>query len=185
NIAVRNHPARIIGADLSLTQGAFVWRAEAAVTQTDSSGADDFMHKKPQLWLAVGGEYGFDNGATLGIQAVVQRAKNFRHLDSIADPIAHALAWRQAATSNQTSASQYGLTWRLAKRWWNDTLLAETSGMAIWPSHSGVWRTNLDYAIDDRWHVQTGTVHYFGPERSFFGQLRQNRLLYVQLRYSW
>ena len=162
-----------------------VWRGEAAWMQTDSAGTNDFTHKKPQLWLVAGGEWSFDNGTTLGMQAIFQHVKDFRSPDTIAESIAREIAWRQAATSNQTSVTQRGLTWRLAGRWWNDTLMAETSGVVIWPSRSGIWRTKLSYAIDDHWHVQAGTDYYFGPARSFFGQLDKNRLLYVQLRYGW
>lgn len=185
NIAVRNQSINILGADLSLTRGAFVWRAEMAATQTDSTGSQDFTHKKPQVWLVAGGEYSFDNGTTLGIQGTVLHVKDFFRPDSISDPATRALAWWEAATSNQTSANQYGMTWRLAHRWWNDTLLGETSGVFIWSSHSGIWRTKLDYAIDDHWHVQAGADYYFGRQESFFGQLRQNRLVYAQLRYGW
>ncbi len=185
HVVLRNQPVRIVGGDISLAHGNMVWRAEAAWMQTGSTGPDDFSHKKPQLWLVAGGEWNFNHGTTLGFQAILQHVQDFRSPDTIAEPIAREIAWRQAAISNQTSASQGGLTWRLASRWWNDTLTAETSGVVMWPSHSGIWRTKLDYAIDDHWHVQTGTDYYFGPRHSFFGQLDKNRLLYVQLRYGW
>jgi hypothetical protein len=148
-------------------------------------GAGDFAHKKPQLWLVAGGEWRLDHGATLGIQTILQHVKDFQSPDTIADPIAREIGWRQAATSNQTSATQRGLTWRLAGRWRNDTLTAEVNGVVMYPSRSGLWRTKLGYAIDDHWHVQAGTDYYFGPEQSFFGQLGRNRLAYVQLRYGW
>jgi hypothetical protein len=185
NVFLRNQPVHIIGSDFSLTRGNAVWRAEAAWMQTDSTGPRDFTHKKPQLWLVAGGEWSFDHGTTLGIQAILQHVRDFQSPDTIVNPIAREIGWRQAATSNQTSATQHGLTWRLASRWWNDTLLAEISGIVMRPSHSGLWRTKLDYAIDDHWHVQAGTDDYFGPKHSFFGQLDKNRLLYVQLRYGW
>ncbi len=184
-VTVRNHRARILGADLSWARGAMVWRAEAAVTQTGNRGADDFTSKKPQRWLVAGGEYTFDQGTTLGLQATVLRVRGFVSPDRIDAPLARAVAWRQAATGNQTSASQHGLTWRVAHRWWNDTLTAETGGVLALPSSSGLWRGKLAYAIDDQWQVQAGFDRYFGPEHSFFGQLRKNRLMYVQLRYGW
>lgn len=185
DVLLRNQPVRIVGGDFSLTRGNMVWRAEAAWMQTGSTGPEDFTHKKPQLWLVAGGEWNFEHSTTLGIQAVLQHVQDFRSPDTVAEPVAREIAWRQAATSNQTSAAQHGLTWRLASRWWNDTLTAEISGVVMWPSHSGIWRTKFDYAIDDHWHVQAGTEDYFGPKHSFFGQLDRNRLVYVQLRYGW
>jgi hypothetical protein len=185
SVAVRNHRVRILGADLSVARGAMVWRAEAAATRTAGASAAGFVRKKPQLWLVAGGEYGFDDGTTVGLQAALLHVRDFLSPDTIADPLARTIAWRGAALGNQTSGNQHGLTWRLAHRWWNDTLMAETSGMYVRPSASGVWRTRIAYAIDDRWHLQAGSDRYFGPEHSFFGQLGKNRLLYVQLRYGW
>jgi hypothetical protein len=183
-IAVRNHPARILGGDLSLSHNGVIWRAEAAWMQTDSTGSDDFIHKKPQVSLVAGPEWTLGDNTTFGIQGTLQRVIGFQNPDTISEPITREIAWRQAATSNQFSATQTGLTWRLARRWWNDTLLTETSGVAVWRSGSGVWRTKADYALNDHWYLQAGTDYYFGPEHSFFGQLSKNRLLYVQLRYS-
>lgn len=94
------------------------------------------------------------------------------------------LTWQQAALSNQTSASQAGFTWRLANRWRNDTVLAETSGALITTDGSGVWRTKLHYALDDHWSMQAGSDVYFGNAHSFYGKLATNRLLFVQLRYG-
>lgn len=185
NVLLRNQAVRTAGGDFSLARGNIVWRAEAAWMRTGSSGADDFTHKKPQLWLVAGGEWSFGHGTTLGIQTVLQHVRGFQSPDAIADPVAREIGWRQAATSNQTSAMQRGLTWRLAGRWWNDTLTAEINGVVMKPSHSGLWRTKLGYAIDDHWQVQAGTDYYFGPEKSFFGQLDKNKLVYVQLRYGW
>jgi hypothetical protein len=55
----------------------------------------------------------------------------------------------------------------------------------VWPSGSGVWRTKVDYALSDHWYLQAGGDYYFGTTQSYFGQLRKNRLAYVQLRYSF
>jgi hypothetical protein len=151
---------------------------------TESQGPDDFAHKKPQLLLVGGGELTMGESTTLGVQALYQHVSHFQNPDSVAQPMLREIAWRQAATSNQTSAEQYGMTMRLATRKLNDTLMMETSGVMVWPTRSGIWRTKLNYAIDDHWNVQTGTDYYFGPDHSFFGQLNKNRLIYVQLRYS-
>ncbi len=183
-VSVQSHPVQILGADISLTQGDAVWRAEAAWMETESDGAADFLHKKRQAWLVGGAEWTFPNATTFGVQGSLQHVLDFKDPDSLMNPVEREIAWRQAATSHQTAATQVGMTWRLASRWLNDTLMAETSGVVVWPARDGVWRTKLNYALNDHWNFQTGADYYFGPDHSFFGQLSKNSLVYVQLRLS-
>jgi hypothetical protein len=113
------------------------------------------------------------------------------HVSDFADPnqtvspVERAIAVRQAATSNQASPTQFGLTWRLSARLLDDALQAETSGIITRPRTSGVWRTKLDYAVNDHLHLQAGSEYYFGKEQTLLGQLQSNSLVYFQARYGW
>lgn len=188
-IAVANNPVRVLGADLSVRQGDVVWRAEAALTDTATTGTLDFEHKKRQFTMVGGPETTF-NGITVGMQAVVQRVFDF------ADPgnmicfsptcaILQRIAIQQAAVSNQMREEQYGLVFRVAKRWIGDNLLTELSSVSFLAGRNSLVRTKIDYAIDDYWHVQGGSELYFGDSETFFGQLRDNNLAYLQVRYTF
>jgi len=183
-VAVRNQPLQVLGADVSLTRDGVVWRAEAAWMRTASTGPTDFAHKKPRLWLVAGGEFPLGAHATLGLQASLQHVPDFRSPDSLASPFEREVAWRQSALANQTSATQAGIVWRLAGRWLNDTLTAETNG--VWSGSPGtaLLRTRLAYAVNDRVQVQAGTDHYVGAAHSVWGQFRKNTLAFVQVRVS-
>lgn len=184
-VAVRNNALRVIGADVSLTRGGTVWRAEVARMDTDSAGPNDFARKKPRVWLVAGGERQIAEGTTLGLQASVQHVMHFRSPDTLASPIAREVAWRQAALSNQTAANQLGITFRLATRRLNDRLTAETSGAVMGSPRSGLWRTRVTYALSDQLKLHAGTDWTFGPVHSLWGQFRKNRLAFVQLRYGF
>lgn len=184
-VLLRNERVRVLGADLSMARNGTIWRAEAAWSQTESSGGGDFGHKKPQLWLVGGGEWEFGDGATLGLQATLQHVYDFASPDQLDAGLARELAWRQLAVSAQTSANQGGVIWRLAKRSFNDTLLTELNGIALWPSKSGLVRARVSYALNDNVQLYTGFDHYYGQDRSFFGQLRANQVGYLQLRYGF
>ncbi len=190
-IALRNARTRVWGADVSVQRGAVVWRAEAAYIQPRVNDADEFAHKRP-AFTVVGGPEWSGGGWTVGTQGVWQWVRGFRSPDALADPIARDVAWRQAATANQVAAQQGGLTLRVARRMLNDALLLESTVLALWPvrerdsqSPSGIWRSKLDYALDDHWNLQLGHERPFGPAHSQTGQLTQNRLAYVQLRRSY
>lgn len=184
-VAVRNHPVRVLGADLSFERDGTVWRAETALTRTDSQGRHDFLHKKPQFWLVAGPEFSLPHSATLGLQATLLHVSDFADPNQTVSPVERAIAVRQAATSNQASPTQFGLTWRLSARLLNDALQAETSGIITRPRTSGVWRTKLDYAVNDHLHLQAGSEYYFGKEQTLLGQLQSNSLVYFQARYGW
>lgn len=188
-IVVANNPIRVLGADLSVNQGAVVWRAEAALMDTATTGKLDFDHKKRQFTAVAGPELTL-NGITLGTQAVVKRVFDYASPDNmncsyVTCPILQPIARQQAAVSNQTSAEQYGIVLRISKRWLGDNLLTELSSASFLAGRNSVVRTKIDYAIDDYWHFQGGSEMYFGNQDTFFGQLRNNKLAYLQVRYTY
>ena len=194
-VVLRNQRLQVLGADLSWVHGGVVWRTEIALTRTDSRGAADFAHKKPQAWWVGGGEWTLGEGGatTLGLQGTWLHVRGHGDPDTLvpAGPL-RDLAWRQLATSGQTSVNQAGVLWRLARRLRNDTVTLETTGVALWPvggddadagGGSGLLRASADIGLDDHWQLQFGGEQFFGPRRrSLFGQLRPNSLVYVQLR---
>ena len=60
----------------------------------------------------------------------------------------------------------------------------EFSGVAAQTSGSGIARLKTDYALTDHLKLIGGLDYYYGPDNTFFGQLSDNRTLYVQLEYG-
>ena len=162
-----------------------VWRAEFAWSRSGNAGAADFDRKRDRLWLVAGAEWTLPHNTTLGLQLSLQQLRGYASPDTLPVPLLQQVAWRQAALANQTAARQAGFTWRLATRLLNDTLLLETSGVLLDGPHSSLWRTKLSYAISDHWQLLAGTEVFNGPAHSFWGQLKRNRVGYVQLRRGW
>ncbi len=184
-LAVRNNPVRIWGADISFTRGTTVWRGELALMDTASQGAFDFSHKKSQAALVAGAEWRLSDSTTLGLQGTLQKVMHHQNPNTLPDPMARELAQTQTTMSNQARPTQWGFTWRLASRFLNEKIMAETNGAMSFPTQSGVWRNKIDYAANDQWRLLLGTDLYFGPKTSFFGQLSKNSVVYVQARYGW
>lgn len=184
DVHLRNQAARVLGADLSVVQGDLVWRAEGAWLRTDSAGPQDFRHKKSQLWVVAGADWPLREHTTLGLQLTAKRVIDYASPDTLDSPIERAVAQRQAAVSGQTAAHQAGLVWRLAQRWREDRLRAETSGLILGPQRNGVVRVQLDWAWSDQLNLQLGVHWPYGATHTSFGQLSGNRVGYVQLRYG-
>lgn len=183
-VTLHNSPMRVLGADLNVTGNGMVWRAESAYTKTASTGATDWNHKKGQLSLVAGPELSVGEVTTVGVQLVVQKVRGFLSPDRIAEPLVREVVWRQASTSNQVADLQRGMTLRLASRWWNDQLAAETSAVLMSDSGGGLWRTKFNYEISDRWRVLAGSDYFFGPHHSLYGALAKNSLIFAQLRFT-
>lgn len=181
-VALDNHRARIFGADLSMTRNEIVWRAELAWARFENDGPDDLFRKKNQVWLIAGGERQLLNGATVGLQLTARHVFDHRDLSDLGDDPVSQLARRQASFVNQTDRNQYGLTWRIAKSLRNDTVRLETSGATLFPHDGTLLRAKVEIVIDDRLTFQAGFDDYLGRRLGFFGQLRDNRLIYTQLR---
>ncbi|TBU96222.1 hypothetical protein [Phytopseudomonas dryadis] len=184
-VRVRAGHVRVLGADFSMSRDGTIWRAEAAWSRPDSDGRDDFRHKKPQLALVAGGEWQLPTSATLGMQLTWIHVYDHADARRLPPGLEREVAIRQLATSNQTRRDQYGFTWRLAKRWYNDLLEVEFSGAANHSDGSGIARLQSSYAINDQLMLKTGVDHYYGPAYSFFGQLGDNRLVFAQLEYGF
>lgn len=186
DIILHNQRLTVLGGDLSVAEGNRVWRAEIAWSQTDSSGTADFFHKKDQLWFVGGPEFNLRNNWVVGLQLSVKRVFDFAAPeDYLPSGILQQVAQRQLATANQTRATQTGITWRIAKSAFNDTVQMETSGVALADGEGGLRRAHVDYMPRDALHIRIGLEDYHGATARFFGQLAQNRLGYVELAYDF
>lgn len=183
-IGLFHQPIRMLGADVSINRWGAIWRGEIAGTRPMDDVDNPYFRSKPQVFAVFGGEFTPVARTTLSLQAVAKRVHGFASPDALTDPIEREVAWSQAANSGQTAGFQKGLTLRYASRWLNDTLALEASGLILWPSRNGTWRTRLNYSLTDQCSLLFGTDSFFGKQDTSFGQLRSNRLWYLQIRYS-
>lgn len=183
-VGLFNQPIRMLGADISVNHRGAIWRGEIAATRPLQSDANPFFRSKPQVFGVFGGEFTPVDHATFSLQAIAKRVYQHVSPDVLADPIQREVAWSQVANSGQTAAVQRGLTLRYASRWLNDTLSLEASGLVLWPSKNGTWRTRLNYSLTDQCSILIGTDSFFGKQNTSFGQIQSNRLWYLQIRYG-
>ena len=74
---------------------------------------------------------------------------------------------------------------KVSRNWLNDTLTAEIAGIYTFRRQSHVIRPTLTYSISDRWQARFGADMYRGEEQTFFGRLRENSTVYIELRYGF
>jgi hypothetical protein len=173
----------MLGADAATTVGRYGLRAEVAITRTEDRQGNDPFTRNPFLYAAVGGDRTFLTNLNVNMQLL------YRHVMAWEDPAAapaplRELALRQALISNQRDAQQAGATVRAARKWWNDTLEAERSGVVWFARGDFLVRPRLRYAATDRLRFAFGGDLYRGPTDSFFGSLKDLSTVFVEMQYS-
>jgi hypothetical protein len=182
NLALRNYPIHVFGADAAGVAGKYGLRAEAAYTWTSHDEGANVLVKKPFFYGVAGADRTFDNGTYLNLQYFLRYVTGYTDPNSIPDPLQRALALQAAVISNQRDQTEHGITVRVSHRWLNDTLEAELLGVISSPRGDSGWRPKLTYAISDNLKFTVGADLFRGPRDSYYGRLRENSGVYAELK---
>ncbi len=184
SVKLSHHRLRVFGVDGATTAGAFGLRAEAAYAWSEDSGGTDPFVKNPSLYVVLGGERTFLDNLNVNVQYFTRYVRYWR------DPFDLGLsrpfsdvAVQQAILNNERDRSQHGVTVRVGKKWFNETLEAELA--AVWDiTRRGYFlRPRVIYAFTDKLKGTIGADYYAGPDDSFFGRLEDNRTVFAELSY--
>jgi len=133
----------------------------------------------------VGSERTFREYLNINLQYFLRVVSNFRDPTGIADPLRRNAALQLAAVSNQRDQMQQGASMRVSYKWFNETLEGEIAGVLSFTCLDYVIRPKVIYAFTDRWKGTVGADIFRGSGKTFFGRLRDNSAVYVELRYSF
>lgn len=179
------HRVRVVGADAATTRGPYGLRVEAAYTFTEDGAGRDPATKNPFMSLVMGVDRTFANDVYVNLQYLLRITSKYRSPEDIADPIQRAVAVQQGIVNYELDRSVQGISAKVSRNWLNDTLTAEIAGIYTFRRQSHVIRPTLTYSISDRWQARFGADMYRGEEQTFFGRLRENSTVYIELRYGF
>jgi hypothetical protein len=185
NLIFEHNRIRVLGMDAATVIGRYGLRAEAAYTWTENTGPNDFVVKKPFLYLVMGGDRTFLDYINVNIQYYSRHVTNYSDPQSIADPIQRAVAIQGAVLSNQIDRSQHGVSIRVSDKWFNETLEGEIAAVAPFGRSNYFIRPKLAYAFNDNFKGTFGLDIFRGENNTFFGQLRNSSLLFSEIKYSF
>jgi len=185
NLIFEHNRIRVLGMDAAMTLGRYGLRAEAAYTWTENTGPNDFDVKKPFLYLVMGGDRTFLDYINVNIQYYSRHVTNYSDPRSITDPVQRAVAIQGAVLSNQIDRYQHGVSIRVSDKWFNETLEGEIAGIASFGPTNYYIRPRLVYAFNDNLKGSLGLDIYRGESYTFFGYLRDNSLLFAEMKYSF
>ena len=173
----------VYGGDLAGTAGPIGWRAEVAWSRY--RGANTIYRKNDNLWAVIGADATVGNGWNLNLQYSFRRIFDFQDLNAVQNPIARAVALQSAAVNNQLGRTQNGLTFRVARKFFADTLDVEVAALGFFETGDAAFRPKLTYAINDRVRITAGADIFVGPTLSYFGRVRSLSAGYLQITHGF
>jgi hypothetical protein len=175
----------VVGADFARNYGRYGFRGELAYFFTsDDAGRDPFV-KNPYLFLVLGGDRTFFDNLNINLQFVGRWVNNYTDPDDITDSVMRLVAQQNAIAGGQQDRFSYGLSSRVGKKWFNDTLEAEILVFADFTRLSSYVRPLITYAFTDHLKSTIGADLYYGENQTVFGQLKRNQNVFVEMRYSF
>ncbi|WP_164155943.1 DUF1302 domain-containing protein [Sandarakinorhabdus rubra] len=169
----------VLGADAAGTIGTVGWRVEAAHTRV--LGADTVFIKNDNLWLVAGGDVNLAGGWNINLQYSLRVIFDHRDPRLIADPVTRSVATLSAAVNNQLDRVQNGVTFRLARRFANDSAEAEIAVIHYLEPGDTALRPRLSTSIRDGLRLAVGADIFTGPSNSYFGRVRSLSAGWLQL----
>jgi hypothetical protein len=180
---LRHNRTRVLGADAATTLGAYRLATEIAYTRTEDSGGDNPDIKNSHWYAVVGLERSFTDNLTINSQLFMRRVNHYANPEDIANPGVQPFAIQNAILNNQYDKQQYGLTLRIAKKWFNETLEGELAGSLLLKRSGYLIRPKLVYAYSDNIKFIGGFEYFAGSDNTAYGRQEKNRALFAEARY--
>jgi len=178
----RHHRIRSLGADAATTAGGYGLRAEAAYVFTPNADGTDPFVRPPSFALVLGADRNLFGSTNLSVQYVLRHVPNFRDPRSEPVPYIRAAAIQTALDGNQINRTQTGATLKLTSKWLNDTLEGDLTGVLYKPDDDWLLSARLRYAFSDTWKGIAGVEWHGGRSDSYFGRLKENNLVFLEVR---
>ncbi len=183
DIALTHHRVRVLGADAATVAGRYGLRFEVAHTRT-SSRSDPFI-KKPFVFLVAGADRTFGEHLNVNLQYYARRVESWRDPRQAGDAALRPVIVQGAVASGQLERFQHGMTFRVADKWWNETLEGELAGVVSFKQREWAFKPRLTYAVSDHWRATAGMNWYRGQADTFFNYLAPTSSAFIEARYSF
>lgn len=182
-INLRHNRTRVIGADAATTLGSFRLATELAYTRTADSDDNDPNIKNSFWYGIVGIERTFPDDLTINSQLFARRVDHYSNPEDIANPVVHLFAVQNAILNNQYDKQQFGVTFRVSKKWLNETLEGEVAGSLLLSRAGYLIRPKLAYAWSDSIKLIGGVEYFGGSDKTSYGRQEKNHGVFAEFRY--
>ena len=172
---LRHYRNRVFGGDAATTVGPWRFAVESAYTLTaDPDGSIPFL-KNPFVYTVFGVERDFGNNTSAIMQFFNRTVLNYQQPDTSAR--LHAIL------TSQLDRTQNGVSVRIAKKWMNETLETELSGLRLLERVGYSIRPRMVYLWSDQIKVLAGYEYFNGSSDTIYGLYHSNSTLFTEVRF--
>ena len=185
-VLMRHKRVSVLGMDAATVVGRYGLRAEVAYTWIKAdTNLSDLHTNKPFFYLVLGGDRTFDTGVNVNLQYFLYRVSGYVDPRGSVDPLSRSIGIENAIAAHQLDPRQHGVSFRVSKKWLNDTLEGEIAGILSLSASDFTLKPRLIYAMSDQIKVSAGLDLFRGDRNTFFGRLKDTSTAFVELRYSF
>ncbi len=181
----RFHRIQVIGGDFSTTAGKYGLRGEAAYSFTE--GGKDYNPEimQPFLWAVLGTDRTFFENFNINLQYSYRHVYDFHDPDENTDPVQQQIALRNAMIQRQLAEDQNSVSLRLNDKWLQETLEADLLIMYDFYERDWMFQPKITYAFTDSFKTTWGAYIFDGDADTFYGSMKNNSMIYCELKYSF
>ena len=185
-IEISNHRIQVFGADFAKNYGRYGFRGEAAYMLTeDMDGIYPYI-KNPNLYGVIGGDRTFIETLNINLQFIGRYIFKYSDVEKIQNQAERSIYIKNATFSGELDEIQYSMSGRVDYKLFNETLDIETFGVWNFNRNDYFIRPIVRYAFTDSWKGTIGGEYYEGDEnRTFFGFLKKNNTIFMELKYGF
>jgi hypothetical protein len=173
----------VLGADAATTSGSYRFALEGAFVRTDDPDGTNPFIKNPFFYGVFGVERDYPDDFTVIVQAFARAVSHYSNPELIADPVTRAIAVQEAVLTNQYDRTQQGLSLRIGKKWFNETLEAEFGAITLLNREGYALRPRVIYLWSDSVKIIAAYDYFKGTDKTTYGILERNKALYSELRW--
>lgn len=182
-VNLNHNRIRVLGADAATTRGSYRYAVEAAYFRTEDPDGINPGIKNPFFYGVLGVERDYVDDLTVIVQFFAREVMHYSDPEAITDPVARAFAVQQAVINSQYDRRQQGLSARIDKKWFNQTLEAELAAIALINRDGYFVRPRVIYMWTDNIKIIAGYEYFKGSDKTTYGLLEKNSTLYSEVRW--
>ena len=126
------------------------------------------------------GNFNFGNNTSGIVQIFNRHVYNYSTPDT-----STSLKLLRSVVISQLDRNQDGISIRIAKKWLNETLETELAGSTLLERNGYSLRPRVTYLWSDSIKLLAGYEYYAGNSNTYYGYLKNNNTLFMELRYFY
>lgn len=185
-IEISNHRIQVFGADFAKNYGRYGFRGEAAYMLTEDMDGIQPNIRNPNLFYILGGDRTFMETLNINLQFIGRYIFKYSDVEKMNNPTERAIYIKNSIFSGELDETQYSMSGRVDYKLFNETLDMEMFAVYNFNRSDYFIRPIVRYAFTDSWKGIIGGEFYEGDEnRTFYGFLKKNNTVYLELKYGF